>query len=377
MKVVQAYQTNKSWHYDQPKQKLKNPLVFVFAERKLLEQKSVIEEIKTEFPYKNLIFGSTAGEILGNQVLENSITVTAVEFENSSFEIKRANIKDANNDSYELGKMLYQKLNSEGLQHILIISEGSTVNGSALIKGIEENNSNNINISGGLCGDNERFEKTLVSYQDDPRAGEVIIIGLYGEKLEITSSSCGGWIPFGPERIITKSKNNILYEIDGIPALDLYKKYLGEKALDLPHSALLFPLNVQTESKSLPVVRTILNIDEKNKSMIFAGDLPENSKVQLMMASVDAIVGGAGDAARQAMQGRSKNPELALLISCIGRKLVMTQRTEEEIEEVLETIGSSTKTTGFYSYGEIAPFQSQERSRLHNQTMTLTLISEQ
>ena len=375
MKIVQAQYTQNDWKYFQPKQKLNNPLVLVFAERCLLQQNKIIASIKKEFPYQHIIFGSTAGEIVGNQVYDNSVSVTAIEFEKSFFKISRANIL-AHNDSFELGKALFEQLPKENLQHIFIISEGSFVNGSALINGLEENNTQNIKISGGLCGDNERFEKTLVAYNETPKEGEVAIIGLYGDSLEVTASSCGGWMPFGSERTITKSKDNILYEIDGLPALDLYKKYLGEKALDLPHSALLFPLNIKAEGKDLPVVRTILNIDEDEKSMIFAGDIPEQSKVQLMMASVDAIVVGAGEAAKKAMQNRKNKPQIALLVSCIGRKLVMAQRTEEEVEEVLDIIGAQTLTTGFYSYGEIAPFQSQDSCELHNQTMTLTLISE-
>jgi len=375
MKIVQAQYTQNDWKYFQPKQKLNNPLVLVFAERCLLQQNKIIASIKKEFPYQHIIFGSTAGEIVGNQVYDNSVSVTAIEFEKSFFKISRANIL-AHNDSFELGKALFEQLPKENLQHIFIISEGSFVNGSALINGLEENNTQNIKISGGLCGDNERFEKTLVAYNETPKEGEVAIIGLYGDSLEVTASSCGGWMPFGPERTITKSKDNILYEIDGLPALDLYKKYLGEKALDLPHSALLFPLNIKAEGKDLPVVRTILNIDEDEKSMIFAGDIPEQSKVQLMMASVDAIVVGAGEAAKKAMQSQKNKPQIAFLVSCIGRKLVMAQRTEEEVEEVLDIIGAQTLTTGFYSYGEIAPYQSQDSCELHNQTMTLTLISE-
>ena len=376
MKIVQAQYTQNDWKYFQPKQKLNNPLVLVFAERCLLQQNKIIASIKKEFPYQHIIFGSTAGEIVGNQVYDNSVSVTAIEFEKSFFKISRANILAHHQDSFELGKALFEQLPKENLQHIFIISEGSFVNGSALINGLEENNTQNIKISGGLCGDNERFEKTLVAYNETPKEGEVAIIGLYGDSLEVTASSCGGWMPFGSERTITKSKDNILYEIDGLPALDLYKKYLGEKALDLPHSALLFPLNIKAEGKYLPVVRTILNIDEDEKSMIFAGDIPEQSKVQLMMASVDAIVVGAGEAAKKAMQNRKNKPQIALLVSCIGRKLVMAQRTEEEVEEVLDIIGAQTLTTGFYSYGEIAPFQSQDSCELHNQTMTLTLISE-
>ncbi|MBW2962819.1 FIST signal transduction protein [Mesonia aestuariivivens] len=376
MKIVQAYLHKNNWNYSIEKKEINNPLVLVFGERKTLQDQKVIDAINDEFPYKNIIFGSTAGEILGARVLENSVTVTALEFQKSDYLIKTANILDFNKDSKTLGENLIKQLPAKNLKHIFIISEGSYVNGSALIEGIEKHNSKLVKISGGLCGDNERFDKTLVSFQENPKEGEAVIIGLYGEELEITCASSGGWIPFGPERIITKSEGNILYEIDGVPALDIYKKYLGDKALDLPHSALLFPLNVKAKGKSYPVVRTILNINEEDKSMIFAGDVPVQSQVQLMMASIDAIVEGAGTAAKKALEDRKKAPEVALLISCIGRKLVMDQQTEEEIEEVLTTIGNQTPCTGFYSYGEIAPHLNEENCELHNQTMTLTLISE-
>lgn len=376
MKVVQAYQQNNTWSYTKPKLKLKNPLVLVFAERTLLEKKDVLKNIREEFPYENIVFSSTAGEIIGSQVLENSITVTAIEFEKSSFIIKKANLFDFGEDSYSIGKNLIQQLDLEDLKHIFVISEGSFVNGSRLIEGIESKLPGEVKITGGICGDNDKFEKTLVSFQTDPAEGEVIIIGFYGESLEFSYASVGGWVPFGPERIITKSEGNTLYEIDGIPALEIYSKYLGDKALELPQSALLFPLNVQASGRTQPVVRTILHINQEEKSMTFAGDVPENSRTQLMMASVDAIIEGAVDAAKIAMDNRKKTPQMAFLVSCIGRKMVMDQRTEEEVEEVLEIIGENSVAAGFYSYGEMAPFNQGGDCELHNQTMTLTLISE-
>ena len=195
-------------------------------------------------------------------------------------------------------------------------------------------------------------------------------------KIEVSYANFGGWTPFGPERTITKSDGNVLFEIDGQPALDLYKKYLGEKAKELPKAALLYPLSVQVNEGSEPVVRTILNIDEISNSMILEGDVPVNSKVQLMMSTTDDIAEGASNAAELAMRGRDKKPELALLVSCVGRKLVLDQRTEEEIEEVMNVIGGQASIAGFYSYGEMAPFAGKNACQLHNQTMTLTLLSE-
>jgi hypothetical protein len=227
-----------------------------------------------------------------------------------------------------------------------------------------------------MCGDDHKFEKTVASYKENPKPGEVVLIGFYGDSLEFSVASVGGWSTFGPERMITKSDKNVLYEIDGLPALELYKKYLGNLAQQLPQSSLLYPLNLTKENKEKPVIRTILSIDESNNSMTLAGDVPMNSKVQLMMASNDELVQGAFNAATSAMKNRKNPPQLALLVSCVGRKLVMKQRVEEEIEEVHNVIGEQVAICGFYSYGEMAPFSENTFCELHNQTMTLTLISE-
>ncbi len=354
---------------------LKNPLVLVFGNRYALDNDTIYEEVRQLFPEGDIIFGSTAGEIIGDKVLEDSITLTAIEFENSSYMIYRENSMDHEKDSLELGKRLIQKVPKEGLKHIFVVSEGSFVNGSALIDGLETE-IDGIAITGGLCGDDSRFEKTLASYNENPKEGEVILIAFYGETLEISFAQYGGWTPFGPERIITKSEQNVLFELDNQPALDLYKKYLGDKVEELPQSALLYPLSVKSENKKEAIVRTILNIDEDQNTMTLAGDVPEGSKVQLMMANIDHIVDGALQAADIGMEARKHKPELAILVSCIGRKLVMDQRVEEEIEEVMESIGNQATITGFYSYGELAPFTGYLACELHNQTMTLTLFSE-
>jgi hypothetical protein len=377
MKIVQASKVeNKNWIYIQQKTALKNPLVLVFGNRYLLENAEIIAEIRKEFHYEHLVFGSSAGEIMGSTVNDNSITVTAIEFEKSRFVVETENILEYHKDAKQLGEVLYSKMPKKDLKHLFVLSEGSFVNGSSLINGLESKIENQVSITGGMCGDDARFERTVASYKENPKEGEVILIGFYGATLEITFASYGGWVPFGPERIITKSEGNVLYEIDGQPALDLYKNYLGERANELPQASLLYPLNVTPEGKKEPVVRTILGINNDNQSMVLAGDVPINAVVQLMMASVDGIADGALKAAEIAVKDRKRSPELAILVSCVGRKLVMNQRVEEEIELVQEIIGADTAVTGFYSYGEMAPFNGETSCELHNQTMTLTLISE-
>ena len=377
MKTVQLVKhKNKDWEYVIEKQDLKEPLVLVFGNRYMLEDKAVYEDIRSLFPDGHIVFASSCAEISSNTVNQDSITITAVEFEKSKFVIKTSNVLNTDLDSYKTGRDLIKQLPQEDLKYVFVVSEGSFINGSQLTEGMSNATDDNLVITGGLCGDDARFEKTLAAYNENPKEGELVAIGFYGDTLEISFSIHGGWTPFGPERIVTKSEGNILYELDGQPALDLYKTYLGDKAKDLPGAALLYPLNVTSTDESQSIVRSILNINEEENAVILAGDIKENSKVQLMMTNVDNIANASERAATQALQYRKNKPELAILVSCIGRKLVLDQRVEEEIEEVIEVIGNEAVTTGFYSYGEIAPFHGETSCQLHNQTMTITLISE-
>ncbi len=375
MKINQAMRTKSgSWEFMQDTP-LNNPLVLVFGDRMLLEDQGIYEEIRGLYPEGEIVFGSTSGEILETRVYEETLTLTAIEFEKSEFKVISRNIKDFV-DIQKMGAELSSAFDTEQLRHLFVVSDGSFVNGSGLIEGLEQAEGFKATITGGLCGDGARFEKTLTSHNENPKQGEVVAIGLYGETLEVSYANYGGWTTFGPEREITRSEGNVLFEIDGQPALDLYKTYLGEKASELPQAALLYPLSVQSVVGEEPLVRTILNIDEEQNSMILAGDVPQGSRVQLMMSTMDDIAEGASNAAEFAMRDRANEPELALLVSCIGRKLVLAQRTEEEIEEVKDVIGSKAAIAGFYSYGEMAPFAGRNACQLHNQTMTLTLLSE-
>ena len=375
MKINQAMRTKDGeWNFIQ-KAPLNNPLVLVFGDRMLLENQGIYEEIRTLYPEGEIVFGSTSGEILETRVYEETLTLTAIEFEKSEYKVLSKNVKDFV-DIQKMGAELSSAFETEQLRHLFIVSDGSFVNGSGLIEGLEQVEGFKATITGGLCGDGARFEKTLTSHNENPKQGEVVAIGLYGESLEVSYANYGGWTTFGPERQITRSEGNVLFEIDGQPALDLYKKYLGDKASELPQAALLYPLSVQSEENEEPLVRTILNINEEENSMILAGDVPQGSRVQLMMSTMDDIAEGASNAAEYAMRDRTNEPELALLVSCIGRKLVLDQRTEEEIEEVKDVIGNKAAIAGFYSYGEMAPFAGRNACQLHNQTMTLTLLSE-
>jgi hypothetical protein len=228
-------------------------------------------------------------------------------------------------------------------------------------------------VTGGLSGDGGRFEETLVLADGVPRNGAVTAVGFYGSRLQVGYGSLGGWDPFGPERVITRSEGNVLYELDHKSALALYKDYLGDYAKDLPASGLLFPLTIWGEGGDRPLVRTILAVDEEQQSMTFAGDLPQRWHARLMKANFDRLIDGAMGAAKTCQDDEA---ELAILISCVGRKMILKQRVEEEVEAVRDTLGPRPALTGFYSYGELAPFIRDTRCELHNQTMTVTSLRE-
>ncbi|MGY5354726.1 FIST signal transduction protein [Wenyingzhuangia sp. IMCC45467] len=377
MKRVQLTRNeNGKWDFIGKQVPLKKPLILVFGNRLMLESIPVYQELKNIFENAHIVIGSSCGNVTSEYVEDSSVTATAIDFEKSEYIIKTSNVLHTDLDSFKTGKELIEQFPLEGLKSIFVISEGSYINGSQLTEGMKSVVSKNVLITGGLCGDSERFEKTLASYNQEPKEGEIIAIGLYGETLEVSFSIFGGWTPFGPDRIVTKSQGNELFELDNKPALDLYKQYLGDKSKELPSAALLYPLNVKVKGEKQSIVRTILNIDEDKNTMILAGDIPEGARVQLMMTNIDNIANASEMAVKSATKNRQNTAELAILVSCIGRKLVLDQRVEEEVEEVVSVLGKEPTISGFYSYGEIAPFNGENTCRLHNQTITVTLISE-
>jgi hypothetical protein len=257
----------------------------------------------------------------------------------------------------------------------LVLSDGLHINGSQLVQGLTQALPETVTVTGGLSADGSQFKETLVGFEDRCDSGLVAAVGLYGDAIRSSCGSLGGWDAFGPERRITRAKGNVLYEFDGKPALALYKRYLGDHANELPASGLLFPLAIRAADDETTVVRTILAVSEADGSLTFAGDVPEGYYARLMKANFDRLVDGATGAA-QVSRPIGREAQFALLISCVGRKLVLKQRVEEEIESVREVLGPRACLAGFYSYGEISPFVRGTRCELHNQTMTITTFAE-
>lgn len=352
-------------------------LVFLFGNRSLLKIQEHIDFVSEAYPSAQIVGCSTSGEIYQEEVYNTNIICTAVWFEHSSVEIAKEAVHSMD-DSFSVGVKLAAKLEKEDLVHVMILSEGLNINGSELTKGINKQLNNQISVTGGLAGDQDLFSETVVVHNQKGEKNIVVAIGFYGKNLQVGYGSMGGWDSFGVDREVTRSKGNILYELDGQPALELYKRYLGDHAANLPASALLFPLSLRLKDSEISLVRTVLSVNEEDGSMVFAGDIPQGEYARLMKANFDRLIDGANDAAEMSMISlKDSDADLAVLISCVGRKLVLKQRVEEELEVIREVLGAKAAMTGFYSYGEISPIKPFENTcELHNQTMTITIFKE-
>ncbi len=358
---------------------IKADFALVFADKVFFDNSDFINAI--QLACHNQVIGcSTSGEIHQNSVSTESAVVSFITLEHpdSHFQIV-ADKLTCMSDSFNAGARLGKAINQSDLACILLFGKGVEINGSALIEGLKHVLGTQIPISGGLAGDAARFESTLTLTPQGADPDGIVALCLYGENIITGHSSVGGWKSFGPARLITKNDQNILYELDGQPALDVYKKYLGEYAKDLPASGLLFPFEmVDKNNSSLGLIRTILGIDENKGALILAGSIEQLGYLRLMQASADSLVDGAEQAAIYALNAMTDKPEalFAILVSCVGRRLVMNDLVEEEVEAIAQILPDNTSISGFYSYGEMSPFSNSTDCKLHNQTMTVTLIGE-
>ena len=350
-------------------------LVLVFGSPDLLEDDSPLKPVVDAFRGSAMIGCSTPGTILDWGVYDESLAVAVVRFERTTVAVE---VAPANrSDSAGLGLAIGKRLRDRGdeLAAVFVLADGFDVKGSALADGLTEGTGGSAVITGGLAGDGSRFQRTWVLVDGHPRTSYVSAVGLFGSAIEVGNGSDGGWTILGPERVITRSEGNELLELDGRPALELYKTYLGDRVSGLPGTALLFPLGIRAGAPDDPLlIRTVMSVDEERQSMTFTDDVPEGSTAQLMRGTTERLVDAAQTAAARA-RPEGHEPGLAILVSCAGRRMYLGQRVEEELEAVRSELSPTCRLVGFYSYGELAPVSTGSCS-LHNMTMTITVLRE-
>lgn len=356
----------------------KRTLVLAFGSPRFGGETAPLAELRRGFPQSTLIGCSTAGEILNGELRDDSVAVAVCRFAETDLRTAYAPVHSPS-DSEPAGRAIARQLLAPDLRAVFVLSAGLGVNGSELVRGLSATLPPGVVVTGGLAGDGPRFEKTWVLQGASPVDQMVTAVGFYGQAVRVGHGSRGGWDAFGPVRLVTRAEGNVLYELDGRPALALYRQYLGDRAAELPASALLFPLALRApDDPDKSLVRTVLAIDDQAQSMTFAGDIPVGWTAQLMRANFDRLVNAAGESSASALAGaadESRPPLLSIAISCVGRRLILGERTEEELDAAREVLTAQDHQIGFYSYGELCPFAAGVCD-LHNQTMTITTIRE-
>ncbi len=351
-------------------------VAFIFGAAALIEQSEAFDRCKRMYPKAHRMGCSTAGEIMGTNMRRDTVAITAIAFARTRIEVARVDLRSAET-SFEAGANLVRALDPSGLRHIFVISEVLQVDASQLLQGINSARPQGVTVSGGFSADGDRQQISHVWCNGDPAQSSVAALGLYGDRLRIGLAVTGLWGQFGPVREVTKSRGSVLYELDGRSALGLYKEYLGELASELPAAALRFPIGLSVRYTGHSILRGVLSVEEATQSLRFAGDVPEGAHVRMMMGTVERLIDDTYEAAVHSTAGLGGiAPELALLVSCNGRRVVLSQRVEEELEAVGEALGDKTVLAGFYSCGEIAPLAPGEASELHNESLAITTLAE-
>lgn len=353
-------------------------LLLVFGALPFFEGGDVHDELRRLCPRAAIVGCSTAGEIRGAEVRDGTCVVTAVAFGSATARARSTRLASMA-DSLGAGARLAEAIPRQGLRAVLVLGTGVRINGSALVRGLQAGLPRDVGISGGLAADGGAFTRTWTMGPEGCADDRIVAVGLYGDGLRLGYGSHAGWVPFGPARKVTRCADNVLYELDGERALDIYKRYLGEHAAALPASGLLFPFEMLGENlEKRGIFRTILGVNEADGSLTLAGDIEPDGYLKLMHSNTERLIEGAETAAHAALatMGAPPGHVLALLVSCVGRKLAMGERVEEEVEAVVEQFGGRATVAGFYSNGEISGAGFTGQCHLHNQTMTITWIAE-
>lgn len=345
-------------------------LVMVSADNPYFTQAQFYDDLRGFFPNADIVGCSSSGNIHEDVISDNDIVIVVIDFEKTKVVLKSRVIESGADICADIAD-LAKEFDGPKLKHLFVLSDGLSISGSDLTKQL---NNLLVPVTGGLAGDADRFQHSWVMANGVAKQNQIALVGFYGD-MTAAYGFATGWQEFGPERRITKSEASMVYEIDHQPALEIYTKYLGDLSKDLPGSGLRFPLSVKDSESGKAYVRTLLGIDKDHQSLRFAGDVPQGSSCKLMKTDIDSLIDASIELANEINPKKMGSDSLCVVVSCVGRRLVMGQIAEEEIEAIKEILGPKTTIFGFYSYGEVAPFDSSLCS-LHNQTTTLTLLSE-
>lgn len=355
-----------------------NPdVILLFVSLTYQEIEVSIDAIQKKFPNTLLIGGTTAGEIIDQQVVDDSIVMSAIKFDKTKIKVFSAELPEDVSTYKEVGKQFVRDIEQEDLKHLFILSDVQTLNASNLLKGINNQLDSKVSVTGGLAGRESYLGSNFIIDNGELVHNRVVALAMYGDNLQVSYNAQGGWDSYGVECLVTKSENNHILEIDGQSALDFYRSHVGIGVLsNINKHGFKHPIKIRNEEYTNPVIRALLDVNEEKQSLIMAEEIPKGTYVRIMKANIDRLIIGAENAAKTIAEQNNFNHELAILISCSGRRKVLKDLASEEVEAVTDQFPETTKAIGFYSYGEISPFFELPKTSLHNLTMCVTTFSE-
>ena len=368
----------------------KPEVLFIFSAM-LYNHKELLNGIQSVTGEIPLVGGTTAGEIDSSGFSSQSVTIMAMSSDNLDFVtgIGQDMSKDEKACSKSLTKDLASKTELSKASSLLIFPNGMGGDGIKMIEGLQEELGQDFEIVGGYLGDDERFEQTYQYYNGkvykDAIPGVLLCNKQNGYKTGIGVRS--GFEPIGNRFYCSAAEGNVVKQFDGESALDLYKEFLGEeRAQRLPGIALEYPFGLIDEKVSIGdkeyfQLRCGLAVDHDKGTISLAASIPEGSAITLTTASRNDIIKGAEQAAQQALESlEGAKPKAIMMFSCVGRKLVLGRRTQEEIDAVKNVLGKDVPIIGFYTYGEIGPIDKLKNdlkaTKFHNETVVLWALGE-
>ncbi|TLU52469.1 MAG: hypothetical protein FDX12_01710 [Chlorobium sp.] len=335
-----------------------------------------------------MVGGTTAGEISTNGFSTGSVVIMA--FSNDELDFITGIGHDMSIDeaacSMEMANDILNNIEFDPDASLLVFPNGMGGDGLKVLDGLQSVLGKDFEITGGYLGDDERFESTYQYYNGsvfkDAIVG-VMMVKKKGFKTGIGVRS--GFTSIGNSFICTASDGNVVKEFEHSNALELYKDFLGEeRSSRLPAVCLEYPFgiidrNPSDNTQSLFQLRCGLSVDHKHGTISLAASIPEGSEVTLTTASRGDIINGAREAAEQAKKSLAGATPLAIIMfSCVGRKLVLGRRIQEEVDAVRECIGMDVPLIGFYTYGEIGPIDKDTKElssvKFHNETVVLWVL---
>lgn len=347
-------------------------LVFVFGSVGILETPNFYSVLKDSFPNAHICGASCGSSILSESLVSDQCTILAIQFKAAqvrNLKVKISDRHDVDGVIHEIHK--HFPLNN--LKGLCILVDGFAINSGGLISNLTKKFPS-VPIFGGLASDGDAMITSCVMNNGIGEKGIISVSGFYGESLSISTALAGGWQRFGPERLITKSHDNILEEIDGKKAVQLYKEHLQKEHLNLPHDGLMLPLSVYPKDHpELGKTRSVIGITDDEKALVFAGDVPKGHQARFMTSSIQSLCRGAEEAVATL---KPNGDGFAIAFSCIGHHMFLSSMTEDELDVLTGCLGPNIPLVGFYSNGEICPIGGKHESALHNQTTAIALITE-